>query len=263
MALAASPGAQRRRAAAAVVAALLAAAPAAPAFAQARPGQIDVRIAHERSQGRYGEPTRTTIDQTTLAARYHGNGWWVDVQLPWLRVHSPGGSGLPEANGAGSSRVQGLGDVWWRGNLTLRDADAQGPGLDLMLKIKAATGSADRGLGSGGRDLALQFDLDQQAAGLQWLAHLGWRRTGDPAGFAPYRNPWYGGLAVQGPLAPAWEWGAGVDWRQPIGRLGPLGEATVHLAWRDGAQRWQLHLTGGWQRASPDAALGLTWRQRF
>jgi hypothetical protein len=64
-------------------------------------------------------------------------------------------------------------------------------------------------------------------------------------------------------LAPAWEWGAGVDWRQPIGRLGPLGEATVHLAWRDGAQRWQLHLTGGWQRASPDAALGLTWRQRF
>jgi len=235
----------------------------APARAQPAPGQIDLRLAHERSQGRYGETSRTTIDQTTLAVRYHGTGWWTDLQLPWLRVRSPGGSGLPEANGAAGSQVQGLGDVWWRGRLALREADARGPGLDLVLKLKLATGDADRGLGTGGRDVALQLDLDQTTAGAQWLAHLGWRHTGDPAGFRPYRNPWYGGVGVQRALSPAWELGAGIDWREPIGRLGPLGEATVHLAWRDGARRWQLHLTGGWERASPDVALGLSWRQRF
>lgn len=241
---------------------LLASLPTAPAAAQPGPGQIDLRIAHERSQGRYGEARRTTIDQTTLAARYHGAGWWIDVQLPWLRVTSPGGSGLPETNGAGASRVHGLGDVWWRGRLALREADAW-PGLDLVLKLKLASGDADRGLGTGGRDVALQVDLDHHAAGAQWLAHLGWRHTGDPAGFRPYRNPWYGGVAVQRAIAPSWELGAGIDWRDAIGRLGPLGEATVHLAWRDGAQRWQLHLTGGWARASPDLALSLGWRQRF
>ena len=80
-----------------------------------------------------------------------------------------------------------------------------------------------------GPDVALQLDLDQAAAGAQWLAHLGWRHTGDPAGFRPYRNPWYGGVGVQRALSPAWELGAGIDWREPIGRLGPLGEATVHL----------------------------------
>lgn len=241
---------------------LLAAVLPSTAAAQPAPGQIDLRIAQERSQGRYGEASRTTIDQTTLAARWHGAGWWIDVQLPWLRVHNPGGSGLPEANGAGGSRVQGLGDVWWRGRLALREADAW-PGLDLVLKLKLATGDADRGLGTGGRDVALQLDLDHNADGAQWLAHLGWRHTGDPAGFRPYRNPWYGGVGVQRALSPAWELGAGIDWREAIGRLGPLGEATLHLAWRDGAQRWQLHLTRGWERASPDVALGLTWRQRF
>ena len=62
--------------------------------------------------------------------------------------------------------------------------------------------------------------------------HVGAQRPGDPPDFAPYRNPWCGGLAVQGPLVAACEWGAGVDWRTPIGCLGPLGEATRHLAWR-------------------------------
>jgi hypothetical protein len=246
------------------VAALTALLVAGPGWAQARPGAIDLRLAHERSQGRYGEASTTTIDQTTLAARYHGAAWWVDLQLPWLAVHSgTSGGGLPEANGTGGRGLRGLGDLWWRVNLALRQADARGPGLDLQLKLKLATGDAQRGLGTGGRDVALQIDLDQQAMGQQWLAHLGWRHTGDPAGFLPYRDPWYGGVAVQGPLSPNWAWGLGVDMRQPIGRLGPLGEATLHLAWREGGQRWQLHLTGGWQRASPDAALGLSWRQRY
>ena len=228
------------------------------------PGDVDLQLSHERSSGHYGDPTPTRIDQTTLTVRYHGTGWSTELQLPWLQVRSGAASGgLPDSAGSGSSREQGAGDVWWRSSLTLRDFDTQGPGVDLTVKLKAANGSASRGLGTGGRDMAVQLEVVQTVGLATVFGHLGWRHTGDPAGFKPYRNPWYGELGAQHRLESGLDLGAYVTLREPIGRLGPLGEGTAYVAWRQGRQRWQLHFTRGWQTASPQGAAGLTWRQRF
>ena len=127
----------------------------------------------------------------------------------------------------------------------------------------AANGSASRGLGTGGRDMAVQLDVVQTVGLATVFGHLGWRHTGDPAGFKPYRNPWYGELGALHRLESGLDLGAYVTLREPIGRLGPLGEGTAYVAWRQGRQRWQFHLTRGWQTASPQGAAGLTWRQRF
>ena len=228
------------------------------------PGDIDLQLSHERSSGHYGDLAPTRIDQTTLTVRYHGRGWSSELQLPWLQVRSDAASGgLPDAAGSGANHERGAGDVWWRSSLTLREFDGAGPGLDLTVKLKAANGSASRGLGTGGRDLAVQLDVVQTIGPATVFGHLGWRHTGDPAGYRPYRNPWYGELGAQHRLESGLDLGAYLTVREPMGRLGPLGEGTAFVAWRQGRQRWQIHLTQGWQTASPQGALGLTWRQRY
>lgn len=231
--------------------------------------RLDAVLSHETSRGAYGEPgTRTRIHQTTLTlrlrGRLHGRDASLEVQLPHLRVASRGAAaGLPDALQRGGSQTSGLGDVWWVGRWALRPADAPGPGLDLAVKFKTATGAVARGLGSGGRDLALQLEWLQPAWGGQLFGHLGKRHTGDLPGFRPYRNPWYGQLGWQTSPWPKVDLGAQWDAREPIGRLGPLLETTVYGALRQGDERWMLSLTRGWRDASPDLAMGLAWRHRF
>lgn len=241
--------------------------PACPAVAQDLPppaGRVDLVLSHEQSRGLYREATATRIRQTSLTLRYRGGGWSAEVQLPWLEVDSAGGSGgLPDAAVAGRSREQGLGDVWLKGSVTLRELEASSTGIDLVAKLKTPAGDMARGLGSGGTDLALQLDAVRALGATVLFGHLGRRWTGDVQGYAPYRNPWYAQLGAQRALTPVFEWGLYADLREPLGRLGPLGEATAYAAWRQGRQRWQLHLSRGWRHASADMALGLTWRLRY
>lgn len=226
-------------------------------------GHIDLVLSQERSRGLYGDATVTRIRQTALTARYRGAGWSAELQLPWLDVDSGGPTGgLPDGAQFGRSREQGLGDIWLKAGLALREVDASGPGVDVVAKLKTRSGDADRGLGSGGTDLALQLELVQGLGPFSVFGHLGWRRTGDVPGLRPYRNPWYGQLGLMHRPTPALELGALVDVREPIGRLGPLGEGTLFVAWRKGRHRWQLYLSQGWRDASADRALGLSWRVR-
>jgi hypothetical protein len=226
--------------------------------------RFDLQLAFEQSRGHYGDVFPTRIRATTLVARYRGEKWSAAVELPWLDVRSEGdGAALPGTVGEGGSVERGLGDVWLRLSTELRELTAESAGLDLTLKLKTRTGAVERGLGSGGTDVALQLEWLKALGAWTGFGHVGWRRTGDVPGYRPYRDPWYAELGALTATSSRTE--AGVYWsgREAIGRLGPVREITVYGAWRGASQRLQLHLTRGLATASPQYAVGVTVRHRF
>ena len=241
----------------------------ASVLAQAQPvdGQLDVQLSVEDSSGRYREATRTRIQQATLVTRYRRDVWLAEVQLPLVSLRSAGGTAaLPDTVGgsaAGSGSERGLGDVWFKLGRELRPATASQTGLDLALKLKTKTGSLQRGLGSGGQDVALQAEFLRPLGPVTAFGQVGWRHTGDVAGATPYRNPWYGEVGALGALSPQLELGGFVSGREPMGRLGKLVDATAYTAWKLGLHRAQLYASHGLSDAAADWSLGLSWRVRY
>ncbi|HEY8359420.1 MAG TPA: hypothetical protein VIL30_18375 [Ramlibacter sp.] len=229
-----------------------------------RQGHFDVSLSHEFSSGRYGEPSSTRIQQTTLGLRYRTPTWFAELELPWIQVRDEAGAALPGVAGSSAAAAeQGLGDAWLKAGIELREADAQTTGLDLVAKVKTRTGNAARGLGSGGIDYAVQLEALRPIAGFNVFGHLGWRHTGDVPGARPYRDPFYAEVGASRKLSPAVEAGFFVDWRDSVGRLGPQRDATVYAAYGTGPWRYQVYVSKGFSRASADAALGLGVRRRF
>ena len=228
----------------------------------------DLQWSVEVARGHYGEASTSTIVTMPFVVRHRQGRLTGQVEVPLVRIDSterlvPGIGALDPGAVSERRTVAGLGDVWLKASYELVPADHGSTGLDLTLKIKTATGAVERGLGSGATDIALQLEAMRAFGPVTWFGHLGYRRTGDVAGFRPYADPWYAELGAMGRISPSCDLGAFYNTRQAIGRLGAVGEATLFGACRQDSDRVQLHLTGGHTDASPDLALGLTWRRRY
>jgi len=230
--------------------------------------RTDVQITVERTTGKYGAADRTEITNVPFMVRHRAGRWTGEAQIPFLVVSSvetvlPGiGAVNPEPR---RQRVteRGLGDTWLKLSYELFEYTRESTGVDLTLKVKTATGDVNRGLGTGATDVALQVEFLQSIAAATGFGHVGYRRTGDPAGFKPYRDPWYGEIGAFTPILERCQLGAFYDYRQPLTRLGPLREVTFYGACASGPSRWQLHFTRGFADASADIGVGLTYRYRF
>lgn len=236
------------------------------AFAQDEvpPDHIDVQLTVEQSRGDYAEPSTTRIRTAALVVRYRGERWAGEVQVPWVEVASDqAAGGLPDSAGRGGSRERGLGDIWLKGGIELREFTGERTGIDLVLKLKTRSGNVDRGLGSGGTDIAGQLELTKVTGPLMLFGHAGYRVTGDVAGAPAYRDPWYGEIGASWRASERLEAGAFVDLREPLGRLGSSGDLTLYTAWREGRQRVELYVSRGFADESADVAVGLTLRTRF
>lgn len=230
--------------------------------------RTDVMVTVERTTGKYGEANRTDITNVPIVIRHRAGRWTGEVQFPLLVVSSvetvlPGiGAVNPEPR---RQRVteRGLGDAWMKLSYELHEYTRESTGVDLTLKVKTATGDVNRGLGTGAADVAIQVDFLQSVASGTGFGHVGYRRTGDPAGFKPYRDPWYGEIGAFTPVFERCQLGAFYDYRQALTSLGPVREVTAYGACVSGPSRWQLHFTRGFADASADIAIGSTYRYRF
>lgn len=228
----------------------------------------DLQWTAEAARGHYGEPDRATIVTMPLVVRHRRGAWTAQIEVPWVRIDSterivPGIGAVDAVPRQQRTVVSGLGDVWLKLTYEIVSPSTDATGFDLTLKVKTASGDFERGLGSGGTDVALQVEALRRVGLVTLFGHVGHRRTGDVGGLTPYRDPWYGEIGALHHLTPACEWGASYSHRQAIGRLGALGEFTALAACRDGARRVQVYLTRGTQPASPDLAIGVGVRQRF
>jgi hypothetical protein len=240
---------------------------AAPAPATEAPADThwDIQLATEWSRGHYGEAEATRLRNTSLVLRRRMGRLTAEMEAPWLRIDTEGQpASLPGSVGTGPNPAEGLGDVWLKMSWAMQAFDDDTPGIDLTLKVKTATGDLNKGLGSGGTDVALQWaGTASLSTSTRLFGHLGWRRTGDVKGYAPYRDPWYAELGVQAVQFNPVDFGAYYSTRQAIGRLGPLKELTAFCGWRHESRKMQVYVTRGFANASPQWAAGLTARQRF
>jgi len=251
---------------------LLAPAAASAAGSQPRPSQphLEASAGITYLEGDFGTGRSSQIHYAPFQLRYRAGRTRLKLTVPYLAVRTEGvilsGGTVVGTRDTGQATARaGLGDVW----LEVRHILLQGRGTLASVapyaKVKFATASRDKGLGTGENDyevgLALQHRLGSRAFP---FLQAGYRFVGKPAGYrlrdiALYR----GGVS----------WIAGrrhvltgmVSGRQAS--QARLDDALdLILAWnyehRPG-KGWQIYLDKGLSSGSPDLGMGVSASWRF
>ncbi len=236
--------------------------------AGAAEGRIGVNLGADYTQGDYGLPRDTTIVSLPVAVSYARGRVLSKLGVDWLRVDGPASAVDGGAVATGRRRAPraeaGLGDVTAAVGYAVVDDPAAGLLLDVTAKAKFGVADAERGLGTGENDYALQVDLSSSAGRWQRDASLGWRRMGDSATVA-YRDPWFGGVGLSYAYAPRARLGVRWDFRQALfSDADPLSELTLSAVIPlDARWRLQPYLVRGLSAASPDWGGGVGLGARF
>ena len=121
-------------------------------------------------------------DNRSGASRPEDNGPCATTPVP--------GTGAGTTNAVRKTE-QGLGDIV--AAATYSAIDSNGLLLDVTGRIKFATASEERGLGSGKTDYALQFEAEKSIDKGYINGGLGYKWLGDPTGVS-LSNVWYAGI---------------------------------------------------------------------
>jgi hypothetical protein len=242
------------------IAAALATA-AAPAAAE---DGLTLSTGFDYSRGKYGGRILTETTYIPFTAKYESGPWLLKLTVPWLRITGPGnvvgggGEGIVLPGGhARRGSASGQGDVVAGIGHTLIESADNGFVLDVVGKIKFGTADANRGLGTGKKDYALQADAAKSVGRFSALGTLGYKKMGDPAGL-DLRNVWYGSAGAAWKFSPTTSAGAMLDFKQPsVAGGNRQRELTFYAAYRLGATlRLQGYLVKGLADGSPDLGIG-------
>jgi len=148
----------------------------------AEAGSLDFFVGMDFSRGGYGQDTDTDMLFVPVTAKYTGLPRTLKVTVPYLRITSPGnvvGSGdstvvVDETTGARET-ADGIGDIIASVTYELTDR----PLLELTGKVKFGTADAEKYLGTGENDYALQFDAIIGQGGVSPYLTAGYYLTGD------------------------------------------------------------------------------------
>lgn len=117
------------------------------------------------STGKYGQSQSTDITYIPLVTKYETDATTVKLTVPWVQITGPGDvvgadAILVRGNSSQKKRTEsGLGDVVFTATHTIANIGENRPLiLDLAGKIKFATASRTKGLGTGENDYAIGLD---------------------------------------------------------------------------------------------------------
>ncbi|MBI4990340.1 MAG: hypothetical protein HZC23_16110 [Rhodocyclales bacterium] len=250
---------------------LLSAVLAATALPAAAGEGLTLATGLDYSRGSYGSSVLTEITYIPFSAKYETGPWLFKLTVPWLRITGPGG-----VVGGGDDRTvlrtgstarfsaSGQGDVVAGIGRTLVENAASGLIVDVAGKVKFGTADADKGLGTGKNDYALQTDVSQGFGSLSAIGTLGYKVMGDPPGLN-LRNVWFGSVGAAWKLAPTTSAGVMLDLRQASVSGGRRQrEVTFYAAYKLGATaRLQGYLVRGLADGSPDLGIGASLSAQF
>jgi hypothetical protein len=268
------------------IAALCAGAFVLPGNARAEGGlnsaRIDLQTGVEHGSYQDRIDGRTALTQLPWLVRYQQGRMTLQAQFAWVEWRRSQAAAGSTATAAATSTstlngASGWGDAWYKASWELQEVDTDRPGFDLTVKLKGANGDATRSLGSGKRDLALQFEAMQAWGRSTVFGHAGLRASGSDSRIGAStaataaqtpttsgtRRRGYAEVGFQRPGPAGWVSGAFYDYQQPGGTLGPLSEVTAFTALSVGRTRWELHAARGFNEASARFQLGLSVRNRF
>ena len=180
------------------------------------------------SSGSYGAATKTTVTYSSATLRATKGPWTLKAVVPWMTLSGPavlldGTSSGSVATGQ-SRDVSGVGDLIFSGGYSVQKWYSRGLFVDFSLRVKAPTASVSKGLGTGKADVAGQLDVAQAFGKFMPFATIGYRVTGNPAGYS-LRNVVYGTGGMQYTINERITAGASVVPERPDVRAPEMGGA--------------------------------------
>jgi Putative MetA-pathway of phenol degradation len=231
--------------------------------------QLKLGAAYDQGDFGTSDTTRSVFAPITL--RYLGEQFDVGVTAAAVYLNTESSvvviDGEPTPTGRPRrSREVGFGDLVFRGRYYAVDdpgPDSLVPALAPFLKVKAPTGDASKGLGTGEWDVGFGLEFDKQFREFFLLGDVGFTFIGDPPG-QNFRDRPAASLGIGRTFMPALAVIALLDWRRALvkGRDDPLelvGIVQVKVAPHVVLSPYVLV---GLTRGSPDFGIGaeLSWR---
>lgn len=229
-------------------------------------GKLSLTSGVDYSTGKYGQSEATDITYIPFIAKYDTGNTTLKLTVPWVKITGPGdvvGGNTPIVIGSSNRPItteSGLGDIVFSATQTIAQFGESNPLLlELTGKVKFATASSSKGLGTGENDYIVTLDAYKSiSTAVTIFGDVGYKILGDPSGIN-LNNVWYGSAGFAYKLSPATSAGMMMDIRQAtLNTSQPLRELTVFLTHKFNANyKLQTYLTSGNTDASTDLAGGL------
>jgi len=217
------------------------------------------------STGKYGQSADTRIKYIPFTSKIEYDRWLFKTTVPWLEIDGPGGvTGdsqiIIQENVNKHTRESGVGDVISSLTYTTFQSVEQKFTLDVGAKVKFATASVSKGLGTGKNDYSAQFDAYKTFNKLTLIGTLGYKVFGKPD-LSNYDldNIWFGTLGGAYRFNAANSAGLLVDLRQAAWKYNTnICEYTLYYSHRfSPTYNVQSYISTGDTRSSVDFGAGL------
>lgn len=213
------------------------------------------------SSGKYGAEKATEVLYVPFTLQATKGPWTLKGDVSWLRVSGPAllldGSNVSSVPVRTEGSASGPGDINLYGRYSVESLYAHNVFIDLTARVKIPTASFTDGLGTGEWDQSVQMDIATALGKFVPFAAIGYRFTGQPAGFV-LRNIVYGTVGAQYSWTPRFSTGAYYDVRQSsIPTAAAPQEGTVYANFKF-SDRVSMNIYGvlGFSKNSPDAGGG-------
>jgi hypothetical protein len=213
------------------------------------------------SSGMYGADKSTEVLYVPFTLQATKGPWTVKADVSWIRVAGPAllldGSAVGTVPVRTSGSASGPGDINLYARYSLESLYDNNLFVDFTGRIKIPTADFKDGLGTGEWDQSVQMDVASVFGNIVPFAAIGYRFTGEPAGYA-LRDVLYGTLGLQYTWSPRVSTGMYYDVRQssiPTAAAPQEGTAYANIKISD---RLSLNVYGvlGFSKNSPDAGGG-------
>jgi hypothetical protein len=218
------------------------------------------------STGKYGQAEETRIKYIPFIGKYELNRWLVKVTVPWIEIDGPGGvtggdSNIIIAQNINKhSRESGLGDIVSSVTYTAFDSIEQNFILDVGAKVKFATASVEKGLGTGANDYSLQLDGYKTFDKFTLFSTVGYKLYGKPD-LSNYSlsNVWFGTIGTAYRINALNSAGILLDLREAAWEQNTdIREYTLYYSHKyNSTYKLQSYITTGNTRSSVDFGAGL------
>ncbi|MBI4740832.1 MAG: hypothetical protein HY777_04580 [Betaproteobacteria bacterium] len=224
----------------------------------------------EYTSGKYGGARSTDILFMPFVARYEAGPTIVKLTVPYVEISGPGNVQIAGGTGVGQAatgpvtpatprgKVSGLGDIVAGASYNAFYDASSGLLIDIGSKLKFATASKNKGLGTGKSDFSVQADAYRSLSRSGTLmATLGYTWMGKPEG-GNFRNVAFASLGIAWKLDADTTASGFLDYRQAVAAAGAAPrELTFYLSRRLG-KHWKIQACAlvGASGASPAKGIG-------
>ena len=225
------------------------------------------------SSGKYGQSDSTDITYIPFMTKYETDNTTLKLTVPWVQITGPGdviGGSTPIVLGKSNRPItteSGLGDTVMTATHTIARVSTGNDTLilDLTGKVKFATASVSKGLGTGKNDYSISLDAYKAITNNSTLfGDIGYKLLGDPSGIN-LNNVWFGTVGLSYKLSQNSSTGLIADTRQATqNNSAPLRELTVFLSHKFNEQyKLQSYITHGYSDTSTDWGGGAMLTRTF